>query len=254
LQVNTALSPLWVNTTQVNWSGDVTVVANAVTVKKINGLALGDLPSGLLKNTTTSGIPSIAKAGLDYAEPTSTLATGILKNTTGTGAHSIAVASDFPILNQNTTGNAATVTTNANLTGEASSVGNTVTLSNEAVISKTLTGYVSAAGTITAADNILQSIQKLDGNASLPGAVTVFASNGTYSPSAALKWITVECVGGGAAEGTASATTASTNCSTSGGGGGGGYGKVLITKSQLGGTSFNSGFRRYCQCCYRGRG
>jgi len=39
------------------------------------------------------------------------LATGILKNTTGTGAPSIAIAADFPTLNQSTTGSAATLTT-----------------------------------------------------------------------------------------------------------------------------------------------
>jgi hypothetical protein len=39
------------------------------------------------------------------------LATGILKNTTSTGVPSIAVAADFPTLNQSTTGNAATATT-----------------------------------------------------------------------------------------------------------------------------------------------
>ena len=38
------------------------------------------------------------------------LGTGILKNTTGTGIPSIAVAGDFPTLNQDTTGNAATAT------------------------------------------------------------------------------------------------------------------------------------------------
>jgi hypothetical protein len=38
------------------------------------------------------------------------LATGILKNTTGTGVPSIAVAADFPTLNQNTLGNASTAT------------------------------------------------------------------------------------------------------------------------------------------------
>lgn len=38
------------------------------------------------------------------------LATGILKNTTTTGVPSIAVAADFPTLNQSTTGNAATAT------------------------------------------------------------------------------------------------------------------------------------------------
>ena len=52
------------------------------------------------------------------------LATGILKNTTSTGVPSIAVAADFPELNQSTTGNAATVTTNADLTGPITSSGN----------------------------------------------------------------------------------------------------------------------------------
>lgn len=54
--------------------------ATALVVKKINGVALSTLGTGILKNTTTTGIPSIA------------------------------VASDFPILNQSTTGNAATAT------------------------------------------------------------------------------------------------------------------------------------------------
>lgn len=64
------------------------------------------------------------------------------------------------------TGNAATVTTNANLTGEVTSVGNAATLTNSAVIGKVLTGYTSGAGTVSATDNILQAIQKLNGNIS----------------------------------------------------------------------------------------
>jgi hypothetical protein len=65
------------------FTGDATSTAGtvALTVVKINGVSL---------------------AGL---------ATGILKNTTATGAPSIAVAADFPTLNQNTTGSAATLTT-----------------------------------------------------------------------------------------------------------------------------------------------
>lgn len=50
----------------------------------------------------------------------STLATGILKNTTGTGVPSIAVAGDFPTLNQSTTGNAATATTAGALASDPS--------------------------------------------------------------------------------------------------------------------------------------
>jgi hypothetical protein len=61
-------------------------------------------------------------------------------------------------------GNAATVITNANLTGEATSVGNAATLTNSAVIGKVITGYTSGAGTVAATDTLLQAIQKLNGN------------------------------------------------------------------------------------------
>jgi hypothetical protein len=73
-----------INTAKVSnatHTGDVTDAAGVLTVKKINGVLM------------------------------ESLATGIVKNTTGTGAPSIAVAADFPTLNQNTTGNAATATT-----------------------------------------------------------------------------------------------------------------------------------------------
>ena len=59
--------------------GDVTSSSgsSSLTVTKINGTALSGLATGILKNTTTTGVPSIA------------------------------VASDFPTLNQNTSGTAA---------------------------------------------------------------------------------------------------------------------------------------------------
>jgi len=70
---------------------------------------------------------------------------------------------------------------NANLTGEATSVDNVVTLTNSAVIGKVLTGYVSGAGTVSAADSILQAIEKLNGNIAGAGSVTsvsVVTANG----------------------------------------------------------------------------
>ena len=102
-------------TTNANLTGDVTSVGNAATVVKINGTTMSGLATGILKNTTTTGIPSIA------------------------------IASDFPTLNQNTTGssasctgNAATVTTNANLTGVVTSVGNATAIADAALsIAKT---------------------------------------------------------------------------------------------------------------------
>ena len=87
--------------------------------------------TGILKGNGTA--ISAAAPGTDYSPGTSALATGILKSTTSTGALSIAVAADFPTLNQNTTGNAATVTTNANLTGPVTSVGNATTITANAV-------------------------------------------------------------------------------------------------------------------------
>ena len=84
--------------------------------------------SALYKGTGGAGVAQAATSGTDYAPGTSGNATGIVKSTTGTGALTTAVAADFPTLNQNTTGNAATVTTNANLTGDVTSVGNASTV------------------------------------------------------------------------------------------------------------------------------
>lgn len=48
----------------------------ALTVSKINGVSLAGLSTGLIKNTTTTGIPSIATAGTDYQAPISLTTTG----------------------------------------------------------------------------------------------------------------------------------------------------------------------------------
>ena len=74
-------------------------------------LAVTTALSGILKGTGTGF--SAATAGTDYSPGTASLGTGILKSTTTTGTLSIAVASDFPTLNQNTTGSSATCTGNA---------------------------------------------------------------------------------------------------------------------------------------------
>lgn len=151
-------------TTNANLTGHVTSVGNAAvlgsfTVAQLNtALSDGDIAtgggtatgtntgdnatntqySGLVSNATHTGdatgataLTVVAINGTNMAG----LATGILKNTTTTGVPSIAVAGDFPTLNQNTsgsaascTGNAATVTTNANLTGHVTSVGNAAVL------------------------------------------------------------------------------------------------------------------------------
>lgn len=108
-------------------SGDITIAAGAgtATVTKLNGVAL------------------------------SGLGTGILKNTTGTGVPSIAVAADFPTLNQSTTGSAATLTTTRNIamTGD---VAWNVNFNGSAA--------VTAAGTIQAGAVTLAKMANLAAN------------------------------------------------------------------------------------------
>ncbi|MCU1247099.1 MAG: dystroglycan-type cadherin-like domain repeat protein [Edaphobacter sp.] len=64
------------------FTGDITNSGLALTVGKINGTSLAGLATGLLKNTTTTGIPSIAIAGTDYLLPTGSSA-GLSQATTG---------------------------------------------------------------------------------------------------------------------------------------------------------------------------
>jgi hypothetical protein len=70
--------------------------------------------SGLVSNAThtgdATGNVALTVKGIN-GTLLSNLNTGILKNTTGTGVPSIAVAADFPILNQNTTGTAGSTAT-----------------------------------------------------------------------------------------------------------------------------------------------
>ena len=138
--VNTLYSGLLTNATH---TGDATG-SNALTVVKINGTLLSGLPTGILKNTTATGIPSIA------------------------------VASDFPTLNQNTSGTATNVT-------------GTVAVANGGSGSTSLTGYIIGNGTspfstiskIPVTD-VTGAVQKVNG--SLPGSdgnVTIAFGNVT---------------------------------------------------------------------------
>jgi hypothetical protein len=105
------------------------------TVKAINGI---------VKSNGTN--ISAATAGTDYLTPTG----------------SAASLTNFPILNQNTTGSAASFT--GSLAGQVTGKQGATVVGNSAVIGKVLTGYTSGAGIVAATDNILQAIQKLNGN------------------------------------------------------------------------------------------
>jgi len=142
---NTAMLANTAKVTNATHTGDATG-ASALTVVRINGTSLAGLATGILKNTTSTGVPSIAVAGTDYLTPN-----GSAASLTG-----------FPTLNQNTTGSSASFT--GSLAGQVTGTQGATVVTNAAVIGKVLTGYVSGAGTVTATDNILQAIQKLYGN------------------------------------------------------------------------------------------
>ncbi len=115
----------------------------AISIASTNGFAGSSSGGGtpaLTISTTVNGIAkgngttlTAASVGSDYSGGTAANATGIVKSTFGTGALTTAVAGDFPTLNQDTTGTASHVTTNANLTGPVTSVGNATAISNGVV-------------------------------------------------------------------------------------------------------------------------
>ena len=107
------------NTTAIaNGAISNAMLANGA-VANLSGTNTGDNAtnsqySGLVSNATHTG-DAEGNVGLTVKGINGTilsnLNTGILKNTTGTGVPSIAVAADFPILNQNTTGTAGSTAT-----------------------------------------------------------------------------------------------------------------------------------------------
>jgi hypothetical protein len=108
-------------------TGDVTNAAGslAMTVSRINGTSLAGLPSGLLMNTTGTGVPKIAVAGTDYQAPL-TAGTNI---TISSGVISASAASPSASIN------AQTGTTYTLL---ASDNGKVVTFNNSAAVTLTV--------------------------------------------------------------------------------------------------------------------
>ena len=134
----------------VSANGFAGTVATATTTPAIT---ISTSITGVLKGNGTA--ISAATSGTDYSAGTSALATGILKSTTTTGALSIAVAADFPTLNQNTTGSAATLTTPRAIYGNNFDGSAALTQ----VIAGTYggTGVNNGSNTITIAGNVTHS-------------------------------------------------------------------------------------------------
>jgi len=111
-----AITPSSVNS--VTLSGSATPTLAVTGASAISGTNTGDQTISITGDVTAAGSQNTLTSTVTRinGQALATLATGILKNTTSTGVPSIAVAADFPTLNQDTTGNAATAT-NVAITG-----------------------------------------------------------------------------------------------------------------------------------------
>ena len=199
-----------------NLSGDVSGTQSSTVVSKINGTSLAGLSTGILKNTTSTGVPTIAVAGTDYQAP-------LTLTTTGTGAATLS----------GTTLNIPTVAS----TVDASTISGTVAVANggTGVTSATGTGSVvlstsptlvtpnlgtpstlvgtNISGTAAnlTAGNVTTNANLTGDVTSLGNATTLAASgvvSGTYGSSTAIPTFTVDSKG--------RITTASTTSITAG--------------------------------------
>jgi hypothetical protein len=165
-------------------SGDLTGSYPNPTVKGINGTTLSGLGTGLLKNTTGTGTPSIAVAGTDYAAPVS----AVNPNT----------PSWLQFLGNGADG--ANTAANGNLIGERYYTNFTVPYGNTVIVYGNIGLIVHATGTCTIAGTILANGQTV-------GAVAV---NGLVSGGGGS--------GGGATAGTAGKPYTVLTTGTAGGG------------------------------------
>ena len=209
-------------TGNITHTGDVTDTSGVIKVTKINNVSLAGLTTGILKNTTTTGVPSIAvaadfpvlnqntsgtAAGLSATLAVASGGTGVSAST-GTGSVCLNINPQFtnpslgtpasgdlknctfPTLNQNTTGTASkatTVTTNANLTGIVTSIGNATSIAAGAIGNSLLAnGAVANLTGINSGDNSVNTLYSglvsnvtHTGDATGSTALTVVKINGT---------------------------------------------------------------------------
>lgn len=187
----------------VSANGFAGTVATATTTPAIT---LTTSITGLLKGNATA--ISAATVGTDYSSGTSGLATGILKSTTTTGALTIAVAGDFPTLNQNTSGSAASLS--AVLAPASGGTG----VANNASSTLTISGAFATTLTVSATTSV-----------TLPTSGTLWSSGGNNTTS-----------GTNTVTNTTNATTASTGailCS-----GGISAVKNIVAGGQIGAIAF----------------
>ena len=180
-------------------------LVSGTNIKTINGssvLGSGNLvvTPGVASLTATSPVVATGTSTPDislasgygdtqnpYASKTANHILAAPNGTAGVPTFRAIVASDVPTLNQSTTGNAATVTTNANLTGPVTSTGNATAIANGAISNAMLAnGAVANLSGTNTGDNATNSqYSSLVSNATHTGdaegnvGLTVKGINGT---------------------------------------------------------------------------
>ncbi len=180
-QIKTYLAAMTASSTATltNKTIDADGTGNSITnienadIKASAGIDATKLADGSVSSTELQYINSLssnAQTQLDTkitASSTDTLTNKTLTSPTlttpalGTPASGTLTNCTFPTLNQSTTGNAATVTTNANLTGDVTSSGNATTIASGSVDDAMLSGSITPS--------------KITGTAAILGANTFTA-------------------------------------------------------------------------------
>ncbi|HPT20979.1 MAG TPA: hypothetical protein PLR88_03445, partial [Bacteroidales bacterium] len=158
--VNSLYSGLVTNATH---TGDATG-ATAITVVGINGTSLAGLSTGILKNTTATGVPTIAVAGTDYVSPnasitgsTRTKITYDSKGLVTSGAD--ATTADIPSSSDRRYVTDAQLTVIGNTSGTNTGDNAVNSLYSGLVTNATHTGEVTGSDVLTITDNSVTNLK-----------------------------------------------------------------------------------------------
>jgi hypothetical protein len=150
-----------------------------------NAQAMGALATGLVKNTTTTGVQSIAVAGTDYVIP-ATIEALTWKNAVRLATTAALAANTY---NNGSSGVGATLTANANgalsIDGTAVVAGNRVLIKNEGTSANNGIYIVTATGSAGAAYVLTRAVD-FDTGAEVPGTV-VFVFSGVTNLRASFR-------------------------------------------------------------------